>query len=79
MWSWRAACTAPGQDDERLLEERDSGLGLLVLVVLTVSALQRLYHSYRFGAVAAHSYLAGTIAVHFPLVDATLLYLALGV
>ena len=70
---WRAAYTAPGLDDELLLEE--TGLGLLVLVVLAVPALQWLYHSYRFGAVAAHSYLAGiVVTVHSPLGDAKLLH-----
>ena len=73
MWLWRAAYTAPGLDDELLLEE--PGLGLLVLVVLAVPALQWLYHSYRFGAIATHSYLAGTVvAVHSPLGDAKLLH-----
>ena len=55
-------------DDERLLEEWDWGISLLLLVVFGfachIAALRRLFHSSRLGAVAVNSCLAGAAAVH---------------
>ena len=66
MWS-RAPLTF-SVDDERLLEEWDRGISLLLLVVFGfachIAALRRLFHSSRLGAVAVNSCLAGATAVH---------------
>ena len=59
-------------DDERLLEEWDRALGLLVLLVLGFAlgfaALRQLCHSCRLGAVFVHSCLADGVALERALV-----------
>ena len=48
-------------DNERLFEEQDPALGLLILGSATIG---RLGHFCRIGAVAIHSCLVGSVALH---------------